>query len=233
MQDNPLPQEDQLVTMVSVRNGNIYVSSALVLVVKPTTIALQLDRKLAEPPDFDTAQPLTVLYARGDRVMRLKAVVRERIDEERITVEPVGDVKEGDRRDYRRADIVARFYCRAGGDDAAVVREQQIRDAIDPSDDAFVEQTINLSGSGISCEGATEHPAGTLLDCRVLLPLPTPTLVTMVSEVVRCDPTGDGRFRSALRFQQISEHDQDLVVYMVFSRLFEGEGLMEDLELPV
>ena len=38
---------------------------------------------------------------------------------------------------------------------------------------------------------------------------------------------------AAIRFTEISEADQDLVVYTVFSRYFEAEGLSDDLALEV
>lgn len=231
MSDKPLPTEDQLVTMVSVRDGNIYVTSARVLVSKPKAIGLHVDTSLSEPPTFDRAQPLTLLYTRGDRVLRLKAVVREPIDEERLTVQPVGDVKEGDRRDFRRADITAKVFCRpiAAG---SAARESQLSRAVDESE--YEELEVNLSGSGAqftTTVGGIED--GGLLDLRIVLPLPTPTAVKVLADVVRATPQEDGRTLVATRFGEISESDQDLVVYTVFSRYFEAEGLSEELGLEV
>ncbi|MGM0578269.1 MAG: PilZ domain-containing protein [Myxococcota bacterium] len=231
MPDKPLPGEDQLVTMVSVREGNIYVTSARVLVSKATAIGLHVDTSLSEPPSFDRAQPLTLLYTRGDRVLRLKAVVREPIDSERLTVQPVGDVKEGDRRDFRRADVRANVYVAAAeGDDLEAAREAQMGSSV--SDDQFREQEINLSGSGAQIVADAPYDAGSLLDLRIILPLPTPTRVAVIAEVVRSEGEDAGA-RIATRFAEISETDQDLVVYTVFSRYFEAEGLTEDLDLDV
>ena len=229
MPDKPLPSEDQLVTMVSVRDANIFVTSARVLVSKAKAIGLQVDTSLSEPPEFERAQPLTLLYTRGDRVLRLKAVVREPIDKERLTVQPVGDVKEGDRRDFRRADVRAKVYIAAcEGDDAEAARDAQVAAEIDEG--AYSEQTVNLSGSGISLVDGGTYAQGSLVDLRIILPLPTPTTVSVVGEIVRCAP-GDGGNHIASRFAEISESDQDLVVYTVFSRYFEEEGLADEFVL--
>ncbi len=231
MPDKPLPSDDQLVTMVSVRDAEIYVTSARVLVSKPTAIGLRVDTSLSEPPQFERAQPLTLLYTRGDRVLRLKAVVREPIDTERLTVQPVGDVKEGDRRDFRRADVKARIYFETlDVADAEAARAAQQATEID--DDAFAEQTVNLSGSGVSAFAPEALEVATLLDLRIVLPLPTPQLVSVVAEVVRSIPGDDG-FTIAMRFAEISESDQDLVVYTVFSRYFEEEGMADEFALQV
>jgi hypothetical protein len=231
MSDKPLPNEDQFVTMVSVRDGNIYVTSARALVSKQNSIGLQIDTTLSEPPAFERAQPLTLLYTLGDRVLRLKAVVREPIDRERLTVQPVGDVAEGDRRDFRRADVEARVWAAVA--DSLIVEEAMAAQAQRTvSADQMETQSINLSGSGIQLDFPTERGAlvtGSLLDVRVELPLPSPTVIAVIGEVVGTPRDIDGVRRVAVRFTEISESDQDLVVYTVFSRYFEAEGLGEDL----
>lgn len=231
MASKPLPSEDQLVTMVYVREGNIYVTSARVLVCKDKSLALQVDTSLAEPPEFGRAQPLTLLYVRGDRVLRLKAVVRETIDAERLTIEPVGDVKEGDRRDFRRADVTASVYVGvAEGTDIDAARARQLETDIDEQD--FGERTLNLSGSGVQFASDIVYDSGTLLDIRLLLPLPTPARVSVIAEVVRMlGEVGDQSV--AARFAEVSEADQDLIVYTVFSRYFEDEGLAGEFGLQV
>lgn len=231
MSDKPLPNEDQFVTMVSVRDGNIYVTSARALVSKQNSIGLQIDTTLSEPPVFERAQPLTLLYTRGDRVLRLKAVVREPIDRERLTVQPVGDVAEGDRRDFRRADVDAKVWASLAA--SVSVEEAMAAQAARPvALEAMATQSINLSGSGIQLNFPADQGevvTGTLLDVRVELPLPSPTVIAVIGEVVGTPRDVDGVRRLAVRFTEISEADQDLVVYTVFSRYFEAEGLGEDL----
>ncbi|MDP6944862.1 MAG: PilZ domain-containing protein, partial [Myxococcota bacterium] len=182
MSEHQLPTEDQLVTMVSVRDGNIHVTSARVMVSKPKSLGLRVDTSLSEVAPFERAQPLTLLYASNDRVMRLKAVVRSPIDDERLTVQPVGDVKEGDRRDFRRANILVGTYARpTSAQTAAEARAEQL-DLV-AADDQYFEQMINLSGSGIQISSKVDWASGTLLDIRLRLPLPKPSPVCVIGEV--------------------------------------------------
>ena len=233
MSQPALPTEDQLVTMVSVRDGNIYVTSARVLVSKPKSLGLRIDTRLSEPAPFERSQPLTLLYAQDERVMRLKAIVSSPIDDERLTIQPVGDVKEGDRRDFRRADLAVDLYFKPvshPSSDAA--RTAQLAHDV-PAED-FSQQTINLSGSGIQLSSRTDWESGTLLDIRLVLPLPKQTPVCVVGEVVRMlDFEDDHGRRVAVRFAEISEPDQDLIVYTVFSRHFQDEGLSDEFSLQV
>ena len=53
-----------------------------------------------------------------------------------------------------------------------------------------------------------------------------------IADVVVIDEDENGR-RVAIRFAEISEPDQDLIVYTVFSRHFQGEGLSEEFSLQV
>src|SRR5689334_3967790 len=111
-QPAPLPEEDQQVTIVSVRDGHISVLPARVLVTRPHKIALSLDSPSAEAQRWSDGQSLTLLYTMGEHIMRLRAELRERVADDRVTVEPIGDAKEGDRRDFRRADVDARIRVR-------------------------------------------------------------------------------------------------------------------------
>ena len=228
-----LPAEEQLVTMVSVRDGNIDVTSARVLVSKPKSLGIRIDTRFSESAPFESSQPLTLLYAQDERVMRLKAVVSSVIDDERLTIQPVGDVKEGDRRDFRRADLAVDLYVSPVSQDSSEsARTAQIANSVDA--DAYSQQTINLSGSGVQLSSRTDWDPGTLLDIRIALPLPKQAPVSVIGEVVRMldDEDENGR-RVAIRFAEISEPDQDLIVYTVFSRHFQGEGLSEEFSLQV
>ena len=120
MTDSPLPHDDQLVTMVTVRDGHIFVASSTVLVSKANSVALSIDTSIAAPPEFARGQDVTLLYASGDRVMRLKTTIQETIAEDRITLRPAGEPREGDRRDYRRADVRAGIYVTPSGTDVSI-----------------------------------------------------------------------------------------------------------------
>ena len=233
MSEHPLPAEDQLVTMVSVKDGNIHVTSARVLVSKPKSLGMRIDTRLSEPEPFDRGQPLTLLYALDERVMRVKAVVSSPIDDERLSVQLVGDVKEGDRRDFRRADLkVDVSVRRAMATSPEGARTAQLASDADPA--SFTQQIINLSGSGIQVSSKTDWESGVLLDIRMVLPLQQQTTVCVIGEVVRMlDIHDDNGRRVAIRFAEISEPDQDLIVYTVFSRHFKDEEIPDELNLQV
>ena len=234
MPDTRLPQEDQLVTLVSVRDGNIYVSSAHALVCKESTIALRLDHSLSQPPSFERAQPVTLLYSANERVLRLKAVVRDQLDQERITVTPVGDVKEGDRRDYRRTDVELLLGATSLGTTDPQTALAQMQDCGDVDADSLSEQTVNLSGSGSQFTHSSGFDSDELIDLKIILPLPTPRTVSILGAVVRSVPNeGNDGHAVAARFQEISEKDQDLVVYTVFSKHFASQSDILELDAPV
>ena len=48
----------------TVKDGNIHVTSARVLVSKPKSLGMRIDTRLSEPEPFERGQPLTLLYAR-------------------------------------------------------------------------------------------------------------------------------------------------------------------------
>lgn len=229
MTDNPLPQEDQQVTLISVRDGNISVTSARALVVKPRKVALRVDTALSELPSWQADQSLTMIYTHGDRVMRLRGVLREQVDAERITVEPVGEVKEGDRRDYRRADVGARVYAqKSTGRTPQEARTLQLGETVPLESPQFERQVVNISGSGVSFTSRNQFHMGDLVDVRLVLDKPTNALVTITGVIVRAVDTDDSY---AIRFAELSEADQDLIVYSVFSNHFAAEGLGDDLEM--
>jgi len=231
MQPKPLPREDQLVTMVSVREGNIYVTSANALVVKESTIALRIDASLNPPPEFQRAQPVTILYTGGDRVLRLKAVVRERIDEMRLTVEPVGDVKEGDRRDYRRVDMEAGLQVRPITESDADARTALL--AAEPNEDALPTQSVNISGSGLQWHASEGMEDATFVLLHIRLEGDGGGSIPAIGQIVRCVPSDDGHL-TAVRFVDISEAAQDRIVHAVFAKFFQSDAARDltDLDSP-
>ncbi len=227
LNQKPLPAEDQNITLIAVREGNISVTSAKVLVVKPSAIALEVNTNVSEPPDWEDAQPVTLIYTHEDRVMRLRASVDERVSETRLLVKPIGDAMEGDRRDFRRADVAAKVYVERIAGTMADAREAQ---AVAITDSArFDDQTVNLSGSGVSFLSGLPFEAGDIVDVRLILSAPTTAHVSIIGRVVRVFD-GDPLKKIAVRFAELSEAHQDILVYTVFSSHFESEGLADAFE---
>ena len=219
MSEQSMPHDEQQVTMVSVREGDIHVSSATVLVSGERSVAVELDTSTTDPPLLEVDQAVTLLYSADDRVMRLKTSISELVSESRVTLRPLENAKEGDRRDYRRADVDAQVFCEPlNGQDVGAARAAQADRHVDLSD--YGDQSINLSGSGIMLHAAEPHAENTLLDLRLSLPMLQGGPISIIGRVVRAFDEPEG-VRLAVRFAEISEADQDKVVYTVFSRCFE------------
>lgn len=231
----PLPDEDQQITLVSVCDGNISVLPARVLVTKPHKIALSLEAPSSEPQRWEEGQIVTLLYTRGEHIMRLRAELREKVADDRLTVEPLGEAKEGDRRDFRRADIDTRLWVkRLATRDTAEARALQAATVVAEDDPAFEAQAINLSGSGASFLATETVESEDLLDLRIALDMRPRRVVQMIGRVVRVIPMAGARPVVAVRFAEISEADQDAIIYSVFARHFATSGLgdaLNDLEL--
>jgi len=227
----PLPGEDQQVTIVSVRDGHISVLPARVLVTRPHKIALSLDAPSAEAQRWTDGQALTLLYTHGEHIMRLRAELRERVADDRVTVEPIGEAKEGDRRDFRRADVDARIRIKkCDTRDTAIAREQQLATVIADDSPEYERQVVNLSGSGVSFNGSNAFAMEDLVDVRISLEMKPRRTVSMIGRVVRIINPELERPIVALRFAELSEADQDAVIYSVFAAHFATVGLGDDDE---
>jgi len=223
-----LPEEDQQVTIVSVRDGHISVLPARVLVTRPHKIALSLDAPSAEAQRWTDGQSLTLLYTIGEHIMRLRAELRERVADDRVTVEPIGDAKEGDRRDFRRADVDARIRVRkCPTSDTANAREQQLATPIPEDSPEFELQNVNLSGSGVSFEARADLALDDLVDIRLVLDMRPRRIVSVIGRIVRHVKPDGARPVMAARFAELSEADQDAVIYSVFAAHFANVGLSE------
>jgi len=219
MSEQPMPHEEQLVTIVSVLEGDITVLSATVLVGGERAIAVEVDTSMTDPPKFELDQAVTVLYPHDERVMRLKTSITELVSDRRITLQPLEGVKEGDRRDYRRADVDAQVYCLPlEGMDLGAARSAQAARHV--TDGEYGPQSINLSGSGVMIDAPEPLEANTLLDLRLDFPLLQNGPIQVIGRVVRAFDEVAG-VRLAVRFAEISDADQDKVVYTVFSCCFE------------
>jgi hypothetical protein len=232
-QDNspPLPIEDQQVTIVSVQHGQISVLPARVLVARPQKIALELDTPTQDSQAWGFDHTFTLLYTRDDLILRLRAQLSERIDGARIGVTPLGPAREGDRRDFRRADMEVQVYARVLDEkDSGLARENQLAEVIHTDHPGFEARQVNISGSGISFEIAGPITAENLVDVRLVMPSQPTRVISFIGSVVRVGPPdADGRQHVALRFSEFSEAHQDAVIYAVFSHCFAQSPVGGDL----
>ena len=223
----PLPTEDQQITLVSVRDGQITVLPARVLVVRPHKVALSLEAPSSEVQRWVDGHAVTLLYTHGEHILRLRSELREVVGPDRITVEPMGDAKEGDRRDFRRADMSVQVYAkRAESKDPGKAREAQLASPVALDDPGFALQVVNLSGSGVSFNSSEPIESDDLVDVRLVVDLPPKRMIAVIGRAVRIVPgTDGGPANIAVRFAELSEGDQDAIIYGVFSHHFATEGL--------
>lgn len=206
------PKVDQMITAVTVRDGNARVLAGTVLVAKPRGIVVVL-----EEPMPVKGQVLTMLYGGGDRVLRLRTRVNEIIDGKKALVEPEGAVSEGERREFLRAESMLQVQAQAVGTESQPSPETSTTQARQ-----WERQLVDLSGSGVSFLHADAADKGDLFFVQLLLPAPKETIVSAVGEVVRCKPSDDGRHRIAIHFTTIEEDDRDAAINYVFRKYYEA-----------
>lgn len=227
----PLPSEDQQVTIVSVQDGQISVLPAKVLVARPQKLALELESPTQDSQRWAPDHIFTILYTEDELILRLRAQLTERVDNARVTVTPLGPAREGDRRDFRRADMEVRVFARvADTTDTGIARENQLADAIEVDHPGFVSCPVNISGSGISFMMAGPVTRESVIDVRLVMPSQPSRVIAFIGTVVRVSPPDEQGLQDvALRFSEFSEAHQDAVIYAVFSHCFAESPIGEDL----
>jgi|GEM_PF-1418191 len=227
----PLPGEDQQVTIVSVQDGQISVLPAKVLVARPQKLVLELEAPTLETQRWSNEQVFTILYSRDDLILRLRAQLTERVDESRLAVIPLGPAREGDRRDFRRADLDVQLYARVfDTKDAGVAREAQLAEAVEVDHPGFRLCSVNISGSGISFSMPGPVENDSIIDVRLVMPSQTGRVISFIGTPVRVGPEdSQGERHVALRFCQFSEAHQDAIIYAVFSHCFAQSPIGEDI----
>lgn len=227
----PLPSEDQQVTIVSVQEGQISVLPAKVLAARPQKLALELESPTQDSQRWSPDHIFTILYTEHELILRLRAQLTERVDNARITVTPLGPAREGDRRDFRRADMNVQVRARVvDTTDTGVARENQLAEAIEVDHPDFVTCPVNISGSGISFSMKGPVTRESVIDVRLVMPSQPSRVIAFIGTVVRVSPPNeDGAQDVALRFNEFSESHQDAVIYAVFSHCFAESPIGEDL----
>jgi hypothetical protein len=226
----PLPAEDHHVTIVSVQGGQISVLPAKVLVARPHKIALELDNPTQDSRAWTTDHVFTILYTHDDLILRLRAQLTEHIDDARVAVLPLGPAKEGDRRDFRRADMAVQVYAQGIPEtDSGKARERQLTTPVDASHPGFALCQSNISGSGISFDFDGRVTKDSLMDVRLVLPGQPNHVIAFIGSIVRAgDPLPSGLQPVAVRFSEFSEAHQDAIIYAVFSQCFAESPIGQD-----
>lgn len=212
MSSEQFPTEDQMVTAVTVKEGNARVLAGTVVVAKPRGIVVNF-----EPPLPDRGQVLTLLYGGAERVLRLRTRVVEVIGSSKVLVEPEGPVTEGERREFLRT-----LSTRPTTAARAKAGSQPPSPADLATAEAWPAQELDLSGSGVSFTFNDVADMGETFSFSTVIDEPTPQVVSAVGDVVRCLPNDDGTHQVAIHFTAISESDRDVVINYVFRRYYEA-----------
>lgn len=221
MTNERYPTEDQMITAVTVKGGNVKVMAGAVVVSKRRGIVVRFEPD-AEGDMPERGQTVTLLYGGGDRVLRLRTAVAEIIDGQKWLLEPVAEVTEGERREFLRADAGLRLSAEIVGPGHILPKESP--PGANP--DAWTERQVDLSGSGVKFLWDQICRKGDLVYLQMVLPLPAPTVVRAVGEVVRANLDQQrGLIDVAIHFTTVAELDRDLMINFVFRRYYEQLGL--------
>ncbi len=222
MDSERYPAEGQMVTAVTVRDGDAHVLVG-------TTILQKAERLVVRFEADDSAhvptkgQSLTLLYGGDVRVLRLRAKVTEQIEGLKVLLSPQGPVTEGERREFLRAEIPVRMYCEVVGPDHVLPGEESAPDTSQPG---WSDETVDLSGSGVRFFWDSICKAGDLMLVRMQLPLPSNPVVAAIGEVVRAKHDADsGKLDVATHFTTVAMPDRDRMINCVFRTYYDQLGV--------
>jgi len=207
-----------MVTAVTVKNGDAHVLAATTLLSKQRGIVIRLEgHDAAHMPA--KGQTVTLLYAGGERVLRLRTVVQETIEELKLLLEPIEEVTEGERREFLRAEAEVQVYA-----DVVAPGYDLPGSAPDPGGSGWSEETVDLSGSGVKFLWDGECKKGDNLFVRMILPSPGGPVVNALGDVVRARPHESKRLEVSVHFTQVEEIDRDLMINCVFRKYYQQLG---------
>ena len=228
MHNNKFPIEGHLVTAISVHDGNARVVAASVIMVNERSIAIEYTGAAA--PQVPTRnEQVTLLYSGTDRILRLRTRVSQTVGDNRVVLAPDGPVTEGERREFIRAETTLRLATSVVTDAAQL--EGLPRLSLDSAE--WQEQTVDLSGSGVSFNATEDFGAGALLYLQFAVGTEPSQILGALGSVVRTeavDPLG-GMYRIAVHFSELTEAGRDILVSAVFKRYLEQLGAVVGRDL--
>lgn len=218
---NPLPAQDQDLTCIAVYAGNVHLLPAHATAVTPEGVLLLLDGPPGETPTLPVGAPVTLIYAGGDAVLRLKGRVAGAPAAGQLEIEAAGAPTAGERRDFIRTEAQLAIFVdslRATTTEAAA-KEQEAHPVAEGSD-AWQSTLVDISGNGAAFAWGLPTTKGALLDVRLHIPSRRGDgPIRAVGSVVRVKPDGDV-FQIAVHFEHIAEEQQDRLFSFVASRYY-------------
>lgn len=216
-----LPAQDQELTCIAVHAGNVHLMPAHATAVSPEGVLLTLDTAPDETPTLPAGAPVTLIYAGGDAVLRLKGRVAGSPADGQLEIEAAGAPTQGERRDFIRTEAELEIFVdplrSTVLEDA--IREQEAH-PVSRGDSVWHKLLVDISGNGAAFTWDRPTTKGALLDVRLTIPSRRGDgTIAAVGSVVRVKQEGD-RFNIAVHFEHIEQEQQDRLFGFVASRYY-------------
>lgn len=171
------------------------------------------------------------------------ALLEESGSRKDILLKLVGAVEEKQRREYFRLDVMIPFVLDAPDTQhAGTIKENwnalQVRNRNAPPPKMFPSgkgfravtsdgrdlrpETVNLSGGGMRVRMNSGIRVGNLVNVDLYIPLPSPRIISVVAEVLRCNEVTlriekEPVYIIAMKFIHIDEKDREAVIAYIFA----------------
>lgn len=227
MSDERYPRVGQVVTVIAVRNLQAAVLGATVQECRDNRYTLRV-----EEADRLTAAPVTVagrvklLYGSGPMVWRLAGSIHDVSAEAGVlTVDCPDPPRPGERREFIRAEMVLTVFARHltetdPGEALAAIAAFTLPD----EDPRWKVQLVDLSGSGIRVRMDEDGQPDQLVEVRLRLGSTPRRDLALLGRIVRTSPAEGGGFEVALRFEALTETEQDALINQAFRVRYEQLG---------
>lgn len=221
------PRIGQVVTVVAVRNLEAVVLGATIIAAEGGRYDLQV-----EEADSLNAEPLVsggrvkLLYGSGPMVWRLGGSVEVvHAEEGRLSVLCSDPPRPGERREFIRAEMVLTFLAqRTEVQDPDEVLAAMRGNVVAADDPRWKVQLVDLSGSGMKFRMDDVPVADGLFELRIRLKGRPPRPMDLVARVVRAVPIEGGGSEVALRFERVTDAQQDALINLAFRVRYEQLG---------
>jgi hypothetical protein len=222
------PRVGQVVTLIAVRNMQAAVLGATVQDDREhhlTLIVEETDR-LSAPP-VAVGGRVKLLYGSGPTVWKLAGSIESIVTEAgQIVVHCPAPPQPGERREFIRAEMVVGLYVRRLSETDADRALDAVAAATPPpkDDPRWVVQLVDLSGSGIRIRLSEDVQADELLEVRLRIQSTPPRALDLLGRVVRTAPAEGGGHEVALRFESLTDAQQDTLINQAFRVRYEQLG---------
>jgi len=222
------PRVGQVVTVIAVRNMQAAVFGATVQDERENRFTLTVEEadRLAAAP-VAVGGRVKLLYGSGPMVWKLAGTIEGVTPETGLlAVHCPAPPQPGERREFIRAEVEVGLFVRRLAVTEAERALADIAAAAPPpqGDPRWVTQRVDLSGSGIRVRMAEDVAAEALVEVRLRIPSVPPRALDLLGRVVRTVAAEGGSYEVALRFEGLTEAQQDTLINQAFRVRYEQLG---------